>query len=122
MKYLLFTLFLIFATQYSFAQKEYIRDICFEQYEGERSTLLYHYKVTVDWARISDYNHYQLDEILYGDRFEVIYRKDLSGPFSMYYLKEVGSRHGYTYQVGLDILEELGVTIDCFERNETVIK
>ena len=113
MKLLLAVVFL-FQVQSSFATNEHIRDICENAYYATDYVKLHEYSVVIDWSRISDHAHLDLDNVLYGRDFKVTLEKDLEGPLTLYHIKEVGSRHGYTYQIGLDILNDLsGGKVKC---------
>ncbi|EQC43693.1 hypothetical protein [Bacteriovorax sp. Seq25_V] len=90
-----------------------LRSICENAYYATGYTKLHSYKVTIDWARISDHALVKLENIVYGDMFKVLKETDYARK-TVYELKEAGSFSHEQYVKALEDLSILsGKNINC---------
>ncbi len=90
-----------------------LRSICENAHYATGYTKLHSYKVTIDWARISDHALVKLENIVYGKMFKVTKEIDYARK-TTYELKEVGTFSHHQYVGALEELSILsGKNINC---------
>lgn len=107
-------LVLLVLALYAFSLKaENIRDLCENAYYATGYVKLHQYKLTIDWSYVSDHNLKLLEDVVYGDHFQVLEEKDLIEK-TIYKLKEVPGFDYYDYVSDLDTLKMVSLNkVEC---------
>ena len=92
-------------------QAESIRTQCENAYYATGYVKLHQYSVTVDWAKVSDSKHVQLENIIF-DHFEVVSTKDHKGK-TIYKIKEMSTTDAIGYDALLENLKAIPTQVSC---------
>lgn len=84
-----------------------IRELCENAYYATGYVELHQYDVTVDWSRLSDHGHVELESVVFGDNFKLLRERDLSNGKTVYSIKEVSGADASVYESGLEVLQRL---------------
>lgn len=102
------TLFALFINSSVHAQNYSIREECENAHYATGYVKLHQYKVTVEWSKISDHILTKLENILYGDNFNVVLERDINNNAqTIYHIKETDSGTFYDYEHDIYSLQEL---------------
>lgn len=93
---------------------ESLRDVCENAYYATNYVELHQYDVTVDWSRLSDHGHVELESIIFGETFSLLGTKELPNGKTVYSIKEVPGYRINLYESGLEVLQRLTFKgVDC---------
>jgi hypothetical protein len=91
-----------------------IREVCENAYYATDYVELHEYDVTVDWSRLSDHGHVELESVIFGETFSLLGTRELSNGKTVYSIKEVPGYRVNLYRAGLEVLQRLTFKgVDC---------
>ena len=99
-------------TTLTFGQSQHIRSQCENYYYATGNVKLYQYSFVIDWSKISDSALTQLEDVIYGDHFDVTVERELSAGKTLYNIKEVSGFGANAYMYRLNQLNEL-TSVGC---------
>lgn len=94
---------------------ENIRDLCEKEYNTTGSVKLHEYKLTINWAHVSDNYLKLLEDTIYGDHFVVTKETDLLQK-TIYEIKEIDGFETEAYNEDLAVLNLLSANkLECLK-------